>query len=82
MTRIEEEALKVYPDDEGLREAYIKGAKEFCLKIWAKIKVYETFDCVGHNSDETISMATYSNKLYQLSNFAYDLCHETNIDDD
>jgi len=82
MTRIEEEALKVYPDDEKLREAYIKGAREFCLKIWAKIKVYETVDCVGHYSDETISMATYSNKLYQLSNFAWDLYHETTINDD
>lgn len=81
MTRIEEEALKVYPDDEKLREAYIKGAREFCRRIWAKIKAYETVDCVGHYLDETISMATYSNKLYQLSNFAYDLYHETNIDD-
>lgn len=64
------------------REAYIKGAKEFCSKIWAQIKVYETKDCAGHYSDETISMATYSNKLYQLSNFAWDLYHETTINDD
>ena len=82
MTEVEKKAFEEYPDNEALRDAYIKGAKEFCGNIWAKIKVYETVDCVGHYSDETISMETYGNKLYQLSNFAYDLYHETNIDDD
>lgn len=65
-----------------LREAYIKGATDAARKIWAQIKVYETKDCAGHYSDEKISMATYSNKLSQLSNFAYDLYHEINEDDD
>ena len=64
------------------REAYIKGATEFCRKIWAKIKVDETKECVGHYSDEQISMATYSNKLNEISEFCYEQYHEVNLEDD
>ncbi len=65
-----------------LREAYVKGATEFCRTIWAQIHVEITKNCVGHYDDENISMATYANKLNSLANFCYEQYHEINEDND
>jgi hypothetical protein len=91
MTEVEKKAYEEYPNssmstDDGKiaqlqRDAYIKGATEFCRKIWAKINVDITKNCVGHYLDENISMATYSDKLDEISEFCYEQYHEVNLND-
>ena len=86
MTEVEIEALRAYPENrnvpnvdtnEELRNAYKKGAIDFCRKIWAMVKVEETH-LAGRMLDEQISLATHSNKLSQISDYCYELYHETN----
>ena len=90
MTEVLKEAFKAYPENrnvpgvdsnEDLRNAYIKGAEDFCRKIWAMVKVEET-KLAGKMSDEQVSMATFSNKLYQISNYCYELYKEINPEED
>lgn len=84
MTEVLKEAFKAFPENrnvpgvdsnEELRNAYIKGAEEFCRNIWAMVKVEET-KLAGRDSDEKVSLATFSNKLNQISDYCQDLYKE------
>lgn len=84
MTEVLKEAFKAFPENrnvpgvdsnEELRNAYIKGAEDFCRIIWAMVKVEET-RLAGRNSDEKVSLATFSNKLNQISDYCHDLYKE------
>lgn len=88
MTEVLKEAFKAYPENrnmpgvdsnEDLRNAYIKGAEDFCRIIWAMVKVEET-KLAGRNSDEKVSLATFSNKLNQISDYCHDLYKEEKED--
>lgn len=88
MTEVLKEAFKAYPENrnvpgvdsnEDLRNAYIKGAEDFCRKIWAMVKVEET-KLAGRYSDEKVSLATFSNKLNQISDYCHDLYKEEKED--
>ena len=88
MTEVLKEAFKAFPENrnvpgvdsnEELRNAYIKGAEDFCRIIWAMVKVEET-KLAGRNSDEKVSQATFSNKLNQNSDYCHDLYKEEKED--
>ena len=88
MTEVLKEAFKAFPENrnvpgvdsnEELRNAYIKGAEDFCRIIWAMVKVEET-RLAGRNSDEKVSLATFSNKLNQISDYCHDLYKEEKED--
>lgn len=88
MTEVLKEAFKAFPENrnvpgvdsnEDLRNAYIKGAEDFCRKIWAMVKVEET-RLAGGDSGEKVSLATFSNKLNQISDYCHELYEEEKED--
>ncbi len=90
MTEVLKEAFKVYPENrnvpgvdsnEDLRNAYIKGAVDFCRNIWAMVKVEET-RLAGRYSDEKVSLVTFSNKLNQISDYCHELYNEPKTEED
>jgi len=85
MTKVEQEALKVYPEDYGTspmvddnehdRLVYMRGAKDFCRKIWAMVKVMET-EYVGRYLDEKITLCELTDKLNEISMEIYEMYNE------